>query len=144
MSKKRWTIKTFGLSGIKEAPLEDGTLKDLKEGWNTIGLSEKGEKAEIKDGIEEIYVLEDSTAEENAEKAEEEPREVEDDSLEDWTVKEPDKDKKPELIVPCAENLVEVIDSDESANDLDVKTSSEPNWMTTAENSPRRASERAY
>ena len=53
-------------------------------------------------------------------------------------------DKKPELIVPCAEDLVEVINSDESPNDLEVKTSSEPNWVTTAENSPRRASERAY
>ena len=46
--------------------------------------------------------------------------------------------------VSFAEDLVEVIDSDDSANDLDVKTSSEPNWVTTAENSPRRASERAY
>ena len=70
--------------------------------------------------------------------------EVEDGSLEEQTVKEPDKDKKPELIVPCAEDLVEVINSDESPNDLEVKTSSEPNWVTTAENSPRRASERAY
>ena len=70
--------------------------------------------------------------------------EVEDGSLEEWTVKEPDKDKKPELIVPCAEDLVEIIVSDDSANDSDVETNSESNRVTTAENSPRRASERAY
>ena len=84
MSKKRWTIKTFGLSGIKEAksvaPLEDGTLKDLKEECKTLGLSEKGEKAEIIDRIkearaateeptpveEETSVLKDSPVGENA------------------------------------------------------------------------------
>ena len=41
--------------------------------------------------------------------------------------------------------LVEIIDSDygdDSANDSDVETSSQPNRVTTADESPRRASAR--
>ena len=42
--------------------------------------------------------------------------------------------------VSFADDLVEIIDSDDSANDSDVETSSQPNRMTTSEELPRRAS----
>ena len=47
--------------------------------------------------------------------------------------------------VSFADDLVEIIDSDysdDSANDSDVETSSQPNRVTTADESPRRASAR--
>ena len=53
--------------------------------------------------------------------------------------------KKEKNNVCFAEDLVEVIetaDSDDSADDSDMVTSSQPDWLTTAENSPRRANAR--
>ena len=47
--------------------------------------------------------------------------------------------------VSFADDLVEIIDSDDSdysANESDMETSSQPNRVTTADESPRRASAR--
>ena len=53
--------------------------------------------------------------------------------------------RKEKNNVSFAENLVEVMetaDSDDSADGNDLVTSSQPNLVTAAENSPRRASAR--
>merc|ERR1711881_712446 len=99
--------ETEAMDVEEDGPLEDWTVKELKDECKTLGLSDKGKKAELINRIKDFRAASEAPAESVVEQTEE--MDVEEDGpLEDWSVKElkeecktlglSDKGKKAELI----------------------------------------------
>merc|ERR1712142_1409385 len=129
----------------EDGPLEDWTVKELKEECKTLGLSDKGKKVELIERIraaqatptQEEVPAEETAAEEAAvEEAAVEEAAVEEVAVEEAAVEEAPVEEAPVQEAPVEEAAVEEAAVEEAVTEEAAVVEAEPEAMDTEEDGP--------